>query len=65
MKRGARVIAPLSRKAVGLCGELALGGFLVSLAHTFVPLALGQVYHPVAALSWLSDRPLNLEEAFS
>ena len=66
MYRGARgIIDPLTRKALGLRGELALGGFLVSLAHAFVPFALGEVYHPVAALAWLSNRPLDLEEALS
>jgi hypothetical protein len=59
------VVAPLPRKAVGLRGELALGGFLVSLAYAFVPLALGEVYHPVAALAWLSNRPLDLEKTLS
>ena len=63
--RGAWGIASLTWKAVSLCGELALGRFLVSLSHAFVPLALGEVDHPVAALAWLSDRPLDLEEALS
>ena len=60
--RGARRVAPLPWKAVGLCSELALGGFFVSLAYAFVPLALSEVDHPVATLAWLSDRPLDLEE---
>lgn len=60
--REARRVAPLPRKTVGLCGELALSGFFVPLAYAFVPLALGEVDHPVATLAWLSDRPLDLEE---
>jgi hypothetical protein len=63
--RGAEGVAPLPWKAIGLRGELALGGFFVSLAYAFVTLALGEVDHPVATLAWLSDRPLDLEETLS